>query len=262
MAFQIYSTEQLREHLRCLGIRPGMKVVVHAALTAFGKIPGRQEAVFTVLKEAVGEDGLLMFPTFTFELDADKPFNKFKQAPTGMGALSNHVWNMPDVFRTNSCIHSYTGIGKGAGDLAQVKEDRSYGEGSFFDLAHKENFFWVMLGCPISEGCTLIHHVEAMHGVPYREWDTFSRKLENPDESVRLIDYLYYKRKDDFKEDTSFTPVRDAMIAKGVMILEEAPHGQSLSAYSADIVRCSMDLLDQNNMALILPTSSPDVARQ
>ncbi|MCL1965184.1 MAG: AAC(3) family N-acetyltransferase [Firmicutes bacterium] len=51
--------------LRALGVRPGMMLEVHSALSAFGHVEGGADTLIEALMEVVGKDGAIVMPSFT-----------------------------------------------------------------------------------------------------------------------------------------------------------------------------------------------------
>lgn len=255
MAFATFSREAMAEHLRHLGVKNGMEIVVHSSLLAFGKLPEKAQTLLDAIREVIGPDGGLAVPTFTFNLDPTQPFIPAACPPRAMGAFPEFFWTQPGVRRTGNCIHSYAAMGSVARHMDAVLHDRSFGPGSFFDLAIKRNMYWVMLGCDINSGCTLIHHSEVEANVPYREWIKLPRRLQQDDGSVLDFEYLYYSRKPDNEFAQNFQVLEHAMVAAGRMKCIQAPNGVSLAGDSAAIHDTAMELLRKDPYALV--TSAP-----
>jgi aminoglycoside N3'-acetyltransferase len=250
MAISTFHYGAMVEHLRRLGVERGMEIVVHSSLLAFGKLPEKAKTVLDAVWEVIGPDGSIAVPTFTFDLDPVQPFVPTSTAPRAMGALANFFWKLPEVRRTGSCTHSYAAMGEVAKFLDEVRYDISFGPGSFFDLAVKRDMYWVMLGCDINSGCTLIHHSEAVASVPYREWLDLPRRVKLADGMVRDFAYRYFARRtDEFAQ--NFEVLKDAMLAAGRMKVVPAPYGASLAGSSAAIHGIAMELIQHNPQALV-----------
>lgn len=58
----------LTADLHALGLRPGMTVIVHSALSQFGWVIGGAQAVVLALQQVLGETGTLLMPTFSTSL--------------------------------------------------------------------------------------------------------------------------------------------------------------------------------------------------
>ena len=64
--------------LKTLGVTEGDVLMVHSSLSSFGEVFGKQEAVVKALLKAVGSEGTIVMPAFTWE--NDDPIN-FKNPP-------------------------------------------------------------------------------------------------------------------------------------------------------------------------------------
>ena len=77
------------EDLNKLGINKGDKVLIHSSYKSLGGVEGGPDTLFDALQEAVGEDGILMFPTFTYAVcNARNPVFDVKSTRSQSGALS------------------------------------------------------------------------------------------------------------------------------------------------------------------------------
>jgi aminoglycoside 3-N-acetyltransferase len=98
--------EELKESLRNAGILPGDHLMVHASLSKMGFIEGGADTVVEVLKEMVGEEGLILMPTSPIarlQLDyvSVNPLFDVLDTPSAMGKVS-------EVFRTSAgVVRSY-----------------------------------------------------------------------------------------------------------------------------------------------------------
>ena len=91
------------------GLGPGDRVVVHSSLRATGLRAG---ALIDELLGAVGPDGLVAMPTFTYDnetFDAD--------TPSRTGALAEAFRRRPDAVRSDHPTHSVAAVGPDAAEL-------------------------------------------------------------------------------------------------------------------------------------------------
>ena len=92
-----------------IGLRSGDAVVAHASLRAVGL---DADAVIDALLDAVGSDGLVVMPTFTYvneTYDSDLPGRT--------GALAEAFRRRPDVRRSSHPTYSVAAVGAGAAEL-------------------------------------------------------------------------------------------------------------------------------------------------
>lgn len=187
----------LEAHLQALGIVRGMDIAVHSRLLSFGRIAGGAEAVYNALRSAVGRDGTLVFPTYSLPLRPDDVYDPVTTPSSGMGALPEYVRSRPDAQRTLCPMHGHVAVGPKAEALMAVDPLVSVGRGSSFDWMGEAGFYLLLLGCTAQEGATFFHHVEAVVGVPYREWIDVPRTVKFPDGEARGVFCRYYGRRAD-----------------------------------------------------------------
>lgn len=172
---------KLAEHLSFLGVQKGMKLAVHARLLSFGRIEGGLETVFGALCDAVGEEGTLTFPTYTFYLDAQTVYDPAITPSQEVGLLPEYVRQKEGVHRTLCPMHGHAVFGPASEIVLAADYTRSLGPSSSFAAMNKAGFHLLLLGCTFLEGATYLHHIEAEAGVPYREWLALRRLVRFDD---------------------------------------------------------------------------------
>lgn len=111
--------DELRKAVTDLGLRRGDRVLVHSGISNIGRVRERAPAVVGMLRELIGENGLLLFPVFPFEslmyhyLSSNPTFDT-KRSPTKMGALTTVALMDPDRARSIHPTHSVAGFGADA----------------------------------------------------------------------------------------------------------------------------------------------------
>ncbi len=99
---------QLVRDLKKLGVRKGMDLMVHSALSGIGFVKGGPETVIDALLEAVGKTGTLLMPSFNHhEAFVYNPMT----TPTKTGAVPDAMWRRPDAVRSIQCSHPVSAIG-------------------------------------------------------------------------------------------------------------------------------------------------------
>jgi len=94
-----------------IGLRPGDRVVVHSSLRAVGL---DADELLDELLAAVGPQGLVVMPTFTYDNESFAP-----DAPGRTGALTEVFRRRPDTVRSAHPTYSVAAIGAGAAELLE-----------------------------------------------------------------------------------------------------------------------------------------------
>ena len=127
----------------------------------------------------------------------------------------------------------------------------SLGPGSDFDRLHEAGFHLLLLGCRFSEGCTYLHHLEAMVDVPYRKWIELPRRVVCPQSSaVREISVRYFARRDEGIQER-FDIVAELLESLGLLGRADAPYGPSFLVSLADLDRGGRACLARDPYALV-----------
>jgi aminoglycoside 3-N-acetyltransferase len=122
-----FTTDDLLDGLRTLGIAEGDVLFVHSSLAAIGPVEGGAESVIDALQQAVGPQGTLVFPTFTFSIVERCPDEPYDPAatPSRVGALTEVFRKRPGVIRSRQPSHSVAAWGRHAGEI--VRDNHLYG---------------------------------------------------------------------------------------------------------------------------------------
>lgn len=241
----------LREHLEQVGLKPGMDITVHSRLTAFGIIDGHPpRAALDAIRDVVGPKATIVMPTYTFGLDPSIPYDPLTTPSPNVGALAEYLRTFEGAVRSLSPIHSHSGIGPKASLLRKTPMDVSVGPKSDFEMLSREGFQLLLLGCKFSEGCTHLHHVEALCAVPYREWIDLDRIVKIGDGPEQKVKLRYYGRKHRHWK-ASFDAVVQPLRERYNMQEAAAPYGQSFLVSLTDLEDCASGLLSANPYALV-----------
>jgi aminoglycoside 3-N-acetyltransferase len=193
---EIYDSDFL-EALRTAGIENGDLLLVHSDITTFGKLAlfdrnALCQALTDALQVSVGADGTLVMPTFTYSFCKHLPYD-VDASPSTVGVLTEFFRKLPSTVRTLHPIFSVGISGKLSKDLHKIDKD-AFGENSIFGRIRARKGKLVFLGTSL-QACTFIHHVEQMHGVPYRFIKTFPGIIKQGNkefeaEATYLVRYL------------------------------------------------------------------------
>ncbi len=117
--FFSYDAKALHHVLTNMGIQQNDVVMVHASLRANSGFTGKPKEIINVLKELVGENGMLVMPSMTYTdsskayLSRGKPL-KVARSPSHMGLLSEVFRRNRETIRSMSPTHPLLASGKKA----------------------------------------------------------------------------------------------------------------------------------------------------
>lgn len=148
----------------------------------------------------------IAIPTFTYTAQGE--FNPDRTL-TRLGALNRYVQADPRSFTSSHPMFSYSAIGPRAESMVHSVGTRAFGNESFFDQLD-ENCVFVHVGRPPELGNTMVHHIEALHEVPYRSEHFFStRVLRSNAEDARTFS-AYMRTIEDVEQNRNSTDFRRA----------------------------------------------------
>ncbi|MCX7799141.1 MAG: AAC(3) family N-acetyltransferase [Fimbriimonadales bacterium] len=155
-----------------IGLRPGMVVLVHTALSKVGWIEGGPEVFARSLADAVSPGGTVLFPTLsdTGWASPERPpsFRVSDRPAPWVGRVPAAAMNLPGAVRSLHPTHSVAALGTDAEAIVAGHErcatpcawDSPYGE-----LVRRRGFV-LLVGCD-HESNTSLHLAEEFAGVPY-----------------------------------------------------------------------------------------------
>ena len=111
------TSEEIRRGLEDLGLKQGMRIMVHSSLSSLGWVEGGAEAVIRAVQELIGPEGTLMMPSFNhggpFRPEGPGVYDPLV-TPTSNGRIPDTFWRMPDVHRSLNPTHPCAAWGKDA----------------------------------------------------------------------------------------------------------------------------------------------------
>ena len=215
----MYRRRELQEHLRNLGVQPDDILLVHSSMKAIGEVEGGADTVLDVLMDYLGNDGLLVLPTHTWD-KINQPGYVYDPDATEscVGILTELFRKRLGVYRSLHPSHSVAAFGKNAEEFVSGEENshspcaRSGCWGKLYDRKAKVLF----LGCPLTKN-TFLHGVEEWNEVPDRlteEEVPFSVRL--PDGAVKTV-WVRKHHNSSYPDISKFYgKMKPAFLAKGI----------------------------------------------
>ena len=169
--------------LVALGVRRGDLLMVHSSLRSLGFVDGGPETVVNALLQALGPQGTLVVPTFTYPTAGD-PMFVFDpvHTPSQMGAISEAARQRPHAHRSIHLAHSIAAIGPLAQTIATSGGASGWDADSPMRQVFDRNGRYLLLGVPY-QNLTAMHLCEVWLGLPYRQPRTSEGRMRHPDGS-------------------------------------------------------------------------------
>ena len=170
--------------LVALGVRRGDLLMVHSSLRSVGLVDGGPETVVDALLQALGPEGTLVVPTFTYPTAGDPAFVFDPiHTPSQMGAISEAARRRPQAHRSIHLAHSIAAIGPLAKTIANAGGASGWDAHSPMRQVFDRNGRYLLLGVPY-QNLTAMHLCEVWLGLPYRQPRVSEGRMRHPDGST------------------------------------------------------------------------------
>ena len=173
-----YTREKLTRDFTNLGIEKGDTLFIHSSFKSLGPVEDGAGTVISALEEAIGQDGLILMPTFSLLPSREERVASWDvpTTPSTVGWLTEFFRQMPDTYRSDHYSHAIAARGKSAeafvADHLRREGYRSpwdlhpwgktYGTHSPMFRAYKSDAKLLMIGVDYNTS-TYIHLVEVIH---------------------------------------------------------------------------------------------------
>ncbi|MAE67072.1 MAG: hypothetical protein CMJ18_22655 [Phycisphaeraceae bacterium] len=165
MEFALLNKRTIVTRLSRLGVRAGDHVLVHSALSSFGRVAGGADTVIDSLLEAVGPEGTVVVPTFG---TGSSTIFDARKSDTGLGAIPQAFWKRPDAMRSVHPTSSVAAIGREADRLVadHAEAATAHGKGTPYHTLYELGGKILLLGVD-QDRSTFLHTIEAFARLPY-----------------------------------------------------------------------------------------------
>ena len=183
----MYTKQDLIDSIIRIGVLPSDTLLVHSSMKAIGEVEGGADSVLDAFIEYMRDEGLLIFPTHTWDR-IDEEYNVYNPMtePSCVGLLTNLFRKRPGVIRSLHPTHSVAALGKDAEEFTSGEENvdtpcsRRGCYGKLYDRRAKILF----IGCSLKKN-TFIHGVEEWSNIPNRLMEKPRQlKIALPDGSI------------------------------------------------------------------------------
>jgi aminoglycoside 3-N-acetyltransferase len=169
MSVDITTMETIANELVRAGLRAGGVVLVHSSLSSLGWVPGGPETVICGLLQAIGEDGTLLLPAFSYDrVGWSNPYFDQLLTPSCVGAIPEYFRQRHGSIRSLNPTHSVCGVGRLADTICgdHQLDETPVGAHSPLRKVRDLNGQVLFLGCGLRPN-TSMHGVEELARPPY-----------------------------------------------------------------------------------------------
>ena len=173
-----HTRERLINDFTKLGLEKGDTVFIHSSFKSLGEVEGGAGTVISALEHVLGQDGLILMPSFNLLPDHEQRTSSWdiENTPSTVGWLTEFFRLMPKTFRSDHYSHSVAARGHNAKRFVadHLSEEgykspwdhppwgKTYGTNSPMFRAYMSNGKLLMLGVDYNSS-TYIHLVEVIY---------------------------------------------------------------------------------------------------
>jgi aminoglycoside 3-N-acetyltransferase len=235
------------------GVAKGDTVFLHSDAFVTAELEGKDinekaEVLFAGILDAIGEEGTLVVPTFTYSATKGEVYN-VEETKSDVGLLTEIFRKRPGVIRTLNPVFSVAVTGAGAKAFADAAIDDSFGENTSFGLLYQLNAWIITLGCSLDR-VTFIHYVDQMAKVDYRYFKTFPATIVNGSEMIQE-DFRYLVRDLNRKTSVQLDDLRNRLRTEGLLSTAEMGRALLMSVRAKDFFNTAVEMIHQKPNAHI-----------
>ena len=237
-----------RSDLQCtfsdLGLLRGDVIFIHSSLSSLGNVEGGADTVVEALLGALGPEGTLVAPTFTF--NTKKRVFDPAADPSGMGHISETVRTHPRAVRSVHRYHSVAAVGRLAKEITATHGPSAWaGDSPFWQLYTLDARIF-LLGVTY-QTCTFFHVIEQLVHVPYREWKIEEWQLRSHDGSVHTLPTHFFMQTAD-SPGNDFNKFGCALEDRGLVTVQRVGNAVTRHFKARNAVAVGIELYRQDSM--------------
>ena len=158
------TAEEFETVLRKLGVKEGMRLVVHSSLGSLGTFEGGAENLCRTLQNIITGNGTLLMPGLThYPADGEAFFYAPEETPARVGIVPDTFRSLPGVVRSWDPTHSFCAWGKDKVEFVKNHHKLPTMDiNSPLGLLEQADGYCLMIGCHTT--VTFMHGVETSTG--------------------------------------------------------------------------------------------------
>lgn len=174
-----YTTEQLMDKLREIGVHEGSCVFIQSSWDSFFNYRGDVKQLIEGILGLIGPSGTLAMPAYPYQMD--RPLD-LKKSITGAGFIAERFRRYPGVKRSINTQHSVCAIGSLADYLLSEHHlcETCWDEKSPYYKLSKVNAIILCLGVGYSFLSTSVHCIESIHNGHIQYYTDFFSDHKTP----------------------------------------------------------------------------------
>lgn len=247
--------QDLKKLFNFHGINLGDYICIHSDITSFGipsslkeqiKLKGINfllDSYIDTFKAVVGEEGLIVMPTFTYSACKDEIYD-IQESKSTVGVLTEYFRKQKDVYRSLHPIFSYAAWGKNSKDFLKLDSFDSFGTKSFFQKLYDYNVIYLLFGCNSQQSATFALYTEEKMKVYYRYYKYFSGKIKDGNNLIET-DVRYFVRDLDLDFEDDRYALDQKALEKGVAKSFQYNGGTVIITRAQDIDRLIQEELEK-----------------
>lgn len=187
--------QYLLNSLQVLNPIPDQIYIIHSSLFRASPVKEDLKETYESLKEILGKNSTLCFPTFTF-LNNSKIIPSWSEVhtPGEVGILNEFVRKNLNSYRSIHPTHSFAIVGERACEIVKQSGGSAFGTDSALNQMIMRGAFNISFGAPFIGGHSFLHVAEELNRVPYRSNITLETACELRDGSKSEHTFTYYAR--------------------------------------------------------------------
>lgn len=239
---RIYTGFDFAKALKKAGVKLGDTICVQSQLYSFGRSLLKKEdflsAIISVLKYVIGAEGTLLMPAFSYSFCKGEDYN-IQNTPSDVGILTEYFRKMPDVYRTEHPIFSFSICGKRTEEFLSLPVS-SFNEESVYGHMILGNDKLVFLGAPV--GYTFYYAAEEYVQVAHRFYKNFEGTTINGSKRYKQT-VPYYVRNLKQRSTESERKINNYLFENGLQKKTELGKGSITVAETAAVFAGLVDKL-------------------
>lgn len=239
--------------LKYLKIKKGSYVIIHCSSFMFGKIDGGIKTLYGTIRNNLGVENTLIYPSFTYSYRRNKVFDILKTpSDSEIGLLSEEARKDPMSYRNNDPLFSLVSSGFDKKIIIRTKKE-CFGSNSIYKKLFNKNLYILSLGVQLTHGISEFMHIEKMANVPYRK-DKVFRGISISENNHSYKDYaIHFARNEKFFKNFKINreDLENELIKKKIIKKVKYGYGKILLLNGNDFFDYTLNRLNKNVLFML-----------